>query len=208
MVAPPPKPPVPLPLFSSIQIASPCDVPWDSMAGDHRTRFCSQCSLHVHNLSEMSAESAEAFLRERLPTGRVCVRFFRRADGTVLTQDCPLGLARLKRLAAIAWAKSALALVTLLSSVVALALQQPRRGELLELQPVARLCRWLGIDPATSVPLPAMGKMQTMGAIALPVQTPRPPALVGSSTIPGKVQASPNRKPHAQPSHAREEPTP
>jgi hypothetical protein len=29
--------------------------------------------------------------------GRLCVRFYRRADGTVLTQDCPVGWKALKR---------------------------------------------------------------------------------------------------------------
>jgi hypothetical protein len=42
--------------------------------------------LNVYNLSEMSQESAEALIAET--EGRLCVRFYQRADGTVLTRDC------------------------------------------------------------------------------------------------------------------------
>jgi hypothetical protein len=73
-----------------LKVASPCSADWNSMAGDERVRFCGQCSLHVYNISEMSPEAAIA-----LVTGterRICARFFRRSDGTVLTKDCPTGL--------------------------------------------------------------------------------------------------------------------
>ena len=36
--------------------------------------------------------------------GRLCVRFYRRADGTVLTQDCPVGL---RRAIGLTWARTA-----------------------------------------------------------------------------------------------------
>ncbi len=78
-----------------IQIASPCPASWESMKGDQRVRFCGQCRLNVYNLSEMSREEAEAFVSQR--EGRMCVRFFRREDGTVLTKDCPVGLAALRQ---------------------------------------------------------------------------------------------------------------
>jgi hypothetical protein len=73
-----------------IQVASPCTVAWDAMQGDDRVRFCSQCQLNVYNLSAMSRVEAESLVNAR--EGRTCVRFVRRADGTVLTQDCPVGL--------------------------------------------------------------------------------------------------------------------
>jgi hypothetical protein len=78
-----------------IQIASPCPASWDGMKGDERMRFCSQCSLHVYNLSDMSREEAEHFVSKA--EGRTCVRFFRREDGTVLTRDCPVGLHAVRR---------------------------------------------------------------------------------------------------------------
>jgi hypothetical protein len=80
----------PLSALDQITIASPCPANWVEMAGDDRTRFCSQCKLHIYDLSAMSRSEAEAFVRER--EGRTCVRYFRRQDGTVLTRDCPVGL--------------------------------------------------------------------------------------------------------------------
>jgi hypothetical protein len=82
--------------LDEISVAAPCAVRWETMTGDERSRFCGQCKLNVYNLSGMTRDEAT-----RLVTGaegRVCVRFLRRADGTVLTEDCPIGLAaRMKR---------------------------------------------------------------------------------------------------------------
>jgi hypothetical protein len=78
------------------------------MRGDDRVRHCGECRLNVYNLSEMTRQEAEDFLHEA--TGRVCVRFYRRADGTILTQDCPSGLDRFQqRLAAKLWINAAIA---------------------------------------------------------------------------------------------------
>ena len=84
-------------LLDRITIASPCSADWNTMSGDDRRRFCAACKLHVHDLGAMTKAEAEALLQQ--PTnGRVCVRLFRRADGTVLTRDCPVGLRlRLRR---------------------------------------------------------------------------------------------------------------
>jgi hypothetical protein len=82
-------------LLNNIKVASPCSADWNAMTGDNRKRFCGDCKLNVYNLSEMSQVDAENFLLAS--EGRVCVRFFRRADGTVLTQDCPVGWAKVKK---------------------------------------------------------------------------------------------------------------
>src|SRR3989442_474094 len=76
--------------LDSVQIASPCSAAWDEMEGTERRRFCRQCHLNVYNLSGMSRAEAEALVRRF--EGQLCVRFFRRADGTMLTDDCPVGL--------------------------------------------------------------------------------------------------------------------
>ena len=67
----------------AIQIASPCRVSWDSMEGDDITRFCGLCHLNVYNLSAINSKAAEEFLQSRVSSERVCVRFFRRHDGTI-----------------------------------------------------------------------------------------------------------------------------
>jgi hypothetical protein len=78
-----------------ITIASPCSVPWDSMKGDDFIRHCGQCKLNVFNLSAMTLDEVASLLEKK--EGRMCVRFFRREDGTILTQDCPVGLAAVRR---------------------------------------------------------------------------------------------------------------
>jgi hypothetical protein len=82
-------------LLSEIRVASPCTASWDEMRGDDRTRFCEQCRLNVYNLSEMSRREAEALVRET--EGRLCVRFYARRDGTMLTRDCPVGFRAARR---------------------------------------------------------------------------------------------------------------
>jgi len=66
---------------------------------DERVRFCSQCNLNVYNLSGMSRREAEALVMKT--EGRLCVRFYRKADGSILTQNCPVGLKAIKR--RVAW---------------------------------------------------------------------------------------------------------
>jgi hypothetical protein len=82
-------------LLSEIRVASPCTASWDEMRGDDRTRFCEHCRLNVYNLSEMSHREAEALVREK--EGRLCVRFYARRDGTMLTRDCPVGFQAVRR---------------------------------------------------------------------------------------------------------------
>src|SRR5262245_60199455 len=76
--------------LSNISVASPCKASWNDMEGDDQVRFCGQCSRNVYNLSNMSRRQAEATIAAN--EGRVCVRFYRRADGMVLTADCPVAV--------------------------------------------------------------------------------------------------------------------
>lgn len=78
--------PVPL---KNVSVASPCPLRWEQMIGNERVRHCSECNLNVYNLSALTAREAEELIASR--QGRLCVRFYQRADGTVLTQDCPVG---------------------------------------------------------------------------------------------------------------------
>ncbi len=80
-----------------LRIAAPCSADWDQMFSfqDKRVRFCSQCNLNVYNLSGMSRREAESLITKT--EDRLCVRFYRRADGSVLTQNCPVGLKAIKR---------------------------------------------------------------------------------------------------------------
>src|SRR5687767_1599328 len=96
--------------LDEIRIASPCKSDWHQMFGDDRRRFCAECKLNVYNLSGMTREEATTLLLSA--EGRMCVRFFRRSDGTVLTQDCPVGWKAIKK-------RASRITVALASSVVA-----------------------------------------------------------------------------------------
>ena len=81
-----------LPLFrpeldpvDRIEIPTPCSVPWDSMHGDQRVRHCGSCRKNVYNVAELTRAQALALIASREP---VCLRIYRRPDGTVVTNDC------------------------------------------------------------------------------------------------------------------------
>jgi hypothetical protein len=97
--------------LDKINIAAPCSANWDEMFGSERRRFCSECKLNVYNLSEMTREEAENFLINA--EGRVCLRIYRRADGSVITQNCPVGWRALKRRAS----RAAAAIMALVMAV-------------------------------------------------------------------------------------------
>lgn len=76
--------------LENIRVAAPCPASWEQMIGNDRIRHCAECNLNVYNLSEMTRWEAESLIASR--EGRLCVRFYRRADGTILTRNCPRGL--------------------------------------------------------------------------------------------------------------------
>lgn len=78
-----------------MRVAKPCSAAWEAMTGDERSRMCSQCSIRVYNIEEMTAPEVRdlVFTNE----GRTCIRLHRRHDGTVITKDCPKGLQRIRK---------------------------------------------------------------------------------------------------------------
>jgi len=78
-----------------VRIAAPCPADWDQMIGSDRARFCGQCSLNVYNLSGMTRSDAESLIAGT--EGRLCVRFYRRFDGSIITKDCRVGLRAIRR---------------------------------------------------------------------------------------------------------------
>ncbi len=102
--------------IANLRIAEPCKASWDGMAGDERVRHCTLCSLNVYNFAEMTRDEVRDLLMRS--EGRVCARLYRRADGTVITRDCPTGLRALRRRAS----RIAAALITALLTLPALAL--------------------------------------------------------------------------------------
>lgn len=83
-------------LLQSMRVAAPCSMDWNSMKYTHddRIRFCNQCQLNVYNLSEMSTKEAANLIRDT--EGKLCMRLYRRKDGTVITDNCPVGLRKMR----------------------------------------------------------------------------------------------------------------
>jgi len=95
-----------------VRVASPCRQQWSRMIGDERRRFCAACKLNVYDLSALTSDQARALVKNA--EGRLCVRFWSRADGTVITRDCPIG-ARWKTWK---WSAAAIAAVNLFAAAV------------------------------------------------------------------------------------------
>src|SRR5262245_3918202 len=77
-------------ILPKVKVASPCAASWDQMIGDDRARFCSLCQKNVYNLSALTTDEITALIRAK--EGKLCGRFYRRRDGSILTADCPVGL--------------------------------------------------------------------------------------------------------------------
>lgn len=75
---------VPAPI--AVRVSTPCPMRWRGMSGDARVRFCGRCERKVYNLSAMSSGEIRALMDAH--RANMCVRFFRRPDGTLVTADC------------------------------------------------------------------------------------------------------------------------
>lgn len=162
-----------------IQVAEPCTVDWNTMTGDERVRHCSLCQKNVYELSSLTKREAERLIVEH--EGNLCVRFYRRADGTVQTSDCLPIRRRLalvahrtrRRLTAVCSAFLAFAGFSIAASRLAIAAADSA--------PVAG-----GIAPPKLEPQPPMLMGRTMGIIAAPSTQP-----TTQPVIQGEVQYRP-----------------
>jgi hypothetical protein len=71
---------------------NPCSENWETMPGDAWARRCAKCDQSVYNLSSLTRKEAERLLRDR--GAEICTAFYRRPDGTLLTQRCPSSVRR------------------------------------------------------------------------------------------------------------------
>jgi hypothetical protein len=101
-----------------LRIASPCPSSWEKMAGDDRVRSCELCNLQVYNIASLTRQEVEAIIAKT--QGRLCARLYRRADGTIITKDCPVGLRAVRQRAG----KIAAALFAAITSLSASVLGQ------------------------------------------------------------------------------------
>jgi hypothetical protein len=87
-------------LLDQLRVAAPCSESWDLMEGNDQVRHCGKCDQQVFNLSAMTRDEAETLVRDK--QGNLCARYFQRKDGTIITQNCPVGVRRQRRGLAIA----------------------------------------------------------------------------------------------------------
>ncbi len=107
--------------LTNLQIASPCPADWEQMIGDERIRHCAECNLNVYNISAMTERQAMQLIAGKQGQ-RVCLRLYRRADGTVLTRNCPWSLRSMTRKVA---RLSAAVLTAIMSVTIAAAKGKP-----------------------------------------------------------------------------------
>lgn len=81
-------------VLDKIYIAAPCDADWNAMKGDDSKRFCGDCKLNVYNISSMSSRDARKLITTS--EGRLCLKLYRRKDGTIITDNCPVGLRKIR----------------------------------------------------------------------------------------------------------------
>lgn len=59
--------------IDSVEVKNPCTEDWEQMQGNERVRFCSHCSKHVNNISEMTRKEAMRLVRSS--GGNLCIRY-------------------------------------------------------------------------------------------------------------------------------------
>ena len=146
-----------------LMIAAPCSKKWEEMHGDHRRRYCGDCRLFVYNVPELTPEALVRAIESS--EGDFCGRLYTRADGTVMTEDCPVGHAARARRKVIA----AFAFVT---TLVATALGVARLPSVGAAGPEAALTT--SARPAVVAPAPATDEAVTTPPARAPVVTPPP----------------------------------
>lgn len=68
-----------------LQIKTPCPKTWDQLSGDNAKRFCSECSLHVHNATALTRREALELVSNA--NERVCMRMELDSCGAPVYRD-------------------------------------------------------------------------------------------------------------------------
>jgi hypothetical protein len=139
------------PFLEEIQIASPCSADWAKMEGDDRVRFCRECHKNVYNLSTVSRAEAERLIRD--VEGVNCVRLYRRADGTIITDDCPVGMRPTRELIYLFGSLLA-GVAMIIAAVTSHAMEKDTEGisALWRIEPIATVMKWIWPTPPAPPP--------------------------------------------------------
>ena len=175
--------------LQQIEIAAPCDARWEDMQGDHRVRYCRDCELNVYNLSGMREAEVQRLILET--EGRLCGRLYRRSDGTILFDNCPLGLRALrKRMAGLLGRVAAgLAfLITGASFALSGSHDHARDRGIAATRPIETLRQWIDPDPGIDTTM-------IMGDMAMPLGIVAPPPLRAADPATAKTAERCNDRP-------------
>ncbi len=74
--------------LDQLNVAKPCSASWEQMTGNAQKRFCSECSKHVFDFSQMTRQQIEAVTAAN--QGNLCARIARREDGSMVMLEPPL----------------------------------------------------------------------------------------------------------------------
>jgi hypothetical protein len=136
----------------------------------------------------MPRADAEKLVNQR--EGRLCVRMFRRHDGTVLTRDCPVGVRAVRQ----RLIRSVAVLAGLLLAMIGGTAFGSRINRWLPSgfrAPAESLAEWVEpTPPPTACGPPVMGKMM-MGGITLLPPPVAPPVPVYTVPVGSEGEASP-----------------
>ena len=159
--------------LDNVRIAAPCPANWDSMYGNERVRFCGECQLNVYNLSAMSRAEAEELVGKA--EGRLCVRYYRRRDGSIITQNCPVGLRALKRRLSRVATAIATSVLSFVAGIVGYRITTPRytTGVMVREDVYQPLPPDIGVTLEAITVKPPEPEVVTMGRIALIQRSPR-----------------------------------
>lgn len=147
----------PLPILQNARIASPCDVGWANLRGDDRVRYCDRCEKNVYNLVGLNNDEIANLIQEK--EGSLCVHVYQRADGTLLTSDCPVGLRAARRRLARSVMAIAACLVFVVSTTILRGSDHIVERRLKMMQPFVRIAQWL---------MPATQTQVADGALCVP----------------------------------------
>ena len=70
------------------KIQTPCEKSFSDLPGSGPRRFCDQCQLHVHDLSQMSPRAIDRLIRTTRGQ-RVCAQILHSIDGSIITAPTP-----------------------------------------------------------------------------------------------------------------------
>ncbi|WP_426107626.1 hypothetical protein [Massilia sp. TSP1-1-2] len=178
----------------SIKIASPCTASWAAMRGDDRVRHCNDCNKSVFNLSAMPEAEGAALLAANAD-GALCVRYYQRADGTVMTSDCSTS--------ARAYTRRTLRKLPALAGAAIVAMSAGGGATAQSIPPTPPR------DVATIMMGAPMPTATTTVTVPVPAQAVRPPLAVASTVAPNPyIMGKPSFDRNKEPAIKDKEPVP